>query len=204
MSGKRSTKHSLTSSNNDDNLCYHSTTVWRVLLDVFSLSVLLIITVISHFILKPFTRGYFCTDYSIHYPYKSNTVSTTADVLLSTLLPLLWIWLTEFIKLFYYRWYPQTIYYTKLQLCGVRIRNIHPFIRNLYLLTVVFLYGYLTTWVLTEIAKNFVGELRPHFFELCRPNVTCSCSSSCGVNNQVYITNYVCLNTDETAVREGR
>ncbi|CAF1255448.1 unnamed protein product, partial [Didymodactylos carnosus] len=166
---------------------------------------LLIATLLSHYVAVPFTRGYFCTDTSIQYPVKSNTIPTYADVILSVLLPVLWMLITEFAKFFYFRWYPQQpTFYLRLELWGTRKKEIHPFIRNLYILIVIFLFGYLSTWVLTEIAKNFVGELRPHFLALCNSSVTCTCTSNCGSNGQIYITDYVCQNPDATAVREGR
>ena len=71
---------------------------------------------------------------------------------------------------------------------------------------VIFVYGYLTTWVFTEVSKNFVGRLRPHFISVCQPSFNCS-----AVNNPYqfnayleYGTDYTCLNTDSTAVREAR
>jgi hypothetical protein len=71
---------------------------------------------------------------------------------------------------------------------------------------VVFAYGYLATWVLTEIAKNFVGELRPHFLAICQPSVDCSSLTVLNPYNSYlqYGLNYTCTNTDDGAVREAR
>ncbi len=72
----------------------------------------------------------------------------------------------------------------------------------------VFAYGYVSTWVLTEIAKNFVGELRPHFLAVCQPSIDCSTIGQSNLNwyNSYlqYGSNYTCTNTDTTAVREAR
>jgi hypothetical protein len=46
-----------------------------------------VITVISHFVAQPFVRGYFCSDTSIRYPYKNDTIPAYAAVLLSIGLP---------------------------------------------------------------------------------------------------------------------
>jgi hypothetical protein len=68
------------------------------------------------------------------------------------------------------------------------------------------LYGYLATWVLTEIAKNFVGELRPHFLAVCQPTFDCSNVTSLYQFNAYRQEgiDYTCLNTDVAAVREAR
>lgn len=57
----------------------------------FVLFVVLVITIIAHYVAKPFTRGFFCSDTSIQYPYKNNTVPTSAAIILSIFLPLLWV-----------------------------------------------------------------------------------------------------------------
>ena len=72
----------------------------------------------------------------------------------------------------------------------------------------IFAYGYLSTWVLTEIAKNFVGELRPHFLAVCQPSFDCSALTSAQFAsfNSYLLTdqNFTCLNPDTAAVREAR
>ncbi len=69
----------------------------------------------------------------------------------------------------------------------------------------VFAYGYLATWVLTEVTKNFVGELRPHFLAVCQPTFNCSNATLDQFNSYIqYGSGYTCLNTDDTAVREAR
>ncbi len=70
----------------------------------------------------------------------------------------------------------------------------------------VFAYGYLSTWVLLEVTKNFVGELRPHFLAVCQPSYDCGSATLLNQFN-LYIdfgSNYTCLNTDLAAVREAR
>ena len=87
---------------------HHKETIWRILVDIISLIIckyfsllliilnfnsflVLIITLISHFVAKPFTRGFFCSDTSIQYPYKNNTIPTFAAVILSIGLPVIWV-----------------------------------------------------------------------------------------------------------------
>ncbi|CAF1093839.1 unnamed protein product [Adineta ricciae] len=187
---------------------HHKETIWRVLLDAISLIILLVVTVISHYVAIPFTRGFFCSDTSIKYPYKDNTIPTYAAVILSIGVPIVWMWATEFCKRFYFARYPKTVFTTRLELCGSESISIPPFARNLYMLTVIFAYGYLSTWVLTEIAKNFVGELRPHFLAVCKPSFDCSALTSAQFAsfNSYLLTdqNFTCTNDDSAAVREAR
>ena len=70
----------------------------------------------------------------------------------------------------------------------------------------IFFYGYLTTWILTEIAKNFVGNLRPHFRAVCQPTFDCSTVTSLSQFNRYlqYGDDYTCQNTNESLVREAR
>jgi hypothetical protein len=132
--------------------------------------------------------------------------------------------ITEFFKLFYFKFYPKQMSVTRLELCGTRVINIPPFIRNLYLLIgrintfilinisiylfnlVIFFYGYLATWLLTDITKNFVGELRPHFLAVCQPTFNCSAVTSLSQFNSYlqYGINYTCQNTDNSAVQDAR
>ncbi|CAF2994059.1 unnamed protein product [Rotaria sp. Silwood2] len=184
----------------------HLETIWRIILDIISLAILLAITVISHYIATPFARGFFCSDTSIKYPYKDNTIPTYAAVILSIGLPVVWMWTTELCKLCYFKQYPKTPFQIRLLLSGKRSINIPPIVRNLYILTVIFAYGYLATWVLTEIAKNFVGELRPHFLAVCQPSLDCSTQTLLYQfhSYQQYGSNYTCQNTDDASVREAR
>jgi len=183
---------------------YHRTeTIWRVILDIASLLVLLIITVISNKLAIPFVRGFSCSDTNIKLPFKPNTIPTYAVVILSLLVPLIWMYITEFSKRSYFKRYPKPPSVTKVELYGRRVVNVHPFTRNLYILTVVFVFGYISTWVLTEIAKNFVGRLRPHFLMVCEPNLNCTDLVLSGQAYN-YQNTFTCQNRDEKHVREAR
>ena len=135
------------------------------------------------------------------------------------------MWTTEICKRFYFSYYKKQSFVTRLELCGGKRIKIYPFARNLYILTgksiktqlkfnlsllyfnaVVFAYGYLATWVLTEVTKNFVGELRPHFLAVCQPTYNCSTVTTFDQFNTYiqYGSGYTCTNTDASAVREAR
>ena len=59
--------------------------------------------------------------------------------------------------------------------------------------------GCLMTLFLTDIAKSTVGRLRPHFLDLCNPNVSCTSE-----NAHVYIENYVCQATSHPLLSGDR
>ena len=84
--------------------------------------------------------------------------------------------------------------------------NVVSFFTVVFIASVVFFYGYLVTWLLTEIAKNFVGGLRPHFIAECQPTFNCSQVTSLSEFNRYleFGVDYTCQNTDESAVREAR
>ncbi|KAL3868281.1 hypothetical protein ACJMK2_041108 [Sinanodonta woodiana] len=57
----------------------------------------------------------------------------------------------------------------------------------------IFLFGFAIAQLFNEVLKNAVGRLRPHFFDVCRPNVFfINCSEG-------YITNYTCTNREHSA-----
>ncbi|CAM4852697.1 unnamed protein product [Rotaria socialis] len=74
---------------------HHKETIWRILLDIISLIILIAIAVIINFVAKPFTRGFFCSDTSIQYPKQDNTIPTSAAVILSIGLPIIWNFVGE-------------------------------------------------------------------------------------------------------------
>ncbi|UJR14054.1 hypothetical protein I4U23_001051 [Adineta vaga] len=187
------------------NQFHHRESIWRVIADIISLLILIAVTVVAHYIATPFTRGFHCSDKSIRHPKRDNTIPTYAAVILSIGLPLL-MWFTEIFKRFYFSWYPKQPFLTRFELCGTLFTYISPFIRNLYVLTIVFAYGYIATWAITEVTKNFVGELRPHFLAVCQPSYNCSAVTNL-YQYDAYLQegiDYTCQNTNVSDVREAR
>ena len=48
---------------------------------------------------------------------------------------------------------------------------------------------------LTDLCKMAVGRLRPHFWDLCRPNVTCGVA-----NAHTYYEEFTCLRTSHPRI----
>ena len=72
------------------------------------------------------------------------------------------------------------------------------FLSRVFKIIYVFLYGTLVNLLFTLFIKIYVGQLRPHFLAVCKPNMSLiNCSDG-------YITNYVCTGTDEAAIERAR
>ena len=62
----------------------------------------------------------------------------------------------------------------------------------------MFLFGSLVNLLFTLLGKTYLGELRPHFLALCKPNMSLvDCSEG-------YVTNYECTGNDLAAVEKAR
>lgn len=62
----------------------------------------------------------------------------------------------------------------------------------------MFLFGALVNLLFTLLGKTYVGELRPHFLALCKPNMSLV---DCSVG---YVTNYECTGNDLPALEKAR
>ncbi|NXR31585.1 PLPP1 phosphatase, partial [Zosterops hypoxanthus] len=132
----------------------------------------------------PFQRGVFCSDESIRYPYKEDTISY--KLLAGIIIPfsIIVIILGESLSVFY--------------------NNLHSnsFVRNNYIATIykaigTFIFGAAASQSLTDIAKYSIGRLRPHFIAVCQPDwarINCSLG---------YIENFTC-HGDKAKINEGR
>ncbi|KFO72425.1 Lipid phosphate phosphohydrolase 1, partial [Cuculus canorus] len=132
----------------------------------------------------PFQRGVFCSDESIRYPYKEDTISY--KLLAGIIIPfcIIVIILGETLSVFY--------------------NNLHSnsFVRNNYIATIykaigTFIFGATASQSLTDIAKYSIGRLRPHFLAVCQPDWT---RINCSLG---YIENFSCQG-DKAKINEGR
>lgn len=78
--------------------------------------------------------------------------------------------------------------------------SVHPWLWRCYCIIGVFGFGAASSQLLTDIAKYTIGRLRPHFWEICDPDVDCSLP----INQNVYIQNYNCRGTNAKRVKEVR
>ncbi|XP_063366935.1 putative phosphatidate phosphatase [Cydia amplana] len=135
----------------------------KLVLDGFLIAGLTVCLFAMKLLWEPFSRGFFCDDESLKYPYHDNTVTTPMLRLFGLGLPFLVILVCEWIIL---RKEP-----SDTKVFGL---SIPTWIRGLYCTVVAFGLGALFVELATEIAKHVIGRLRPHFFDLCRPSIDCS------------------------------
>lgn len=105
----------------------------------------------------PFDRGFYCTDETIRFPYRPDTVPMWAAGFYSVTAGFLIVIVSE-------------LYLT----CAQKEKfNKNQRIQRLILNSIhgILLYGLgaLSTLLITEIGKHTVGRLRPHFLDVCKP-----------------------------------
>ncbi|XP_053480933.1 phospholipid phosphatase 1 isoform X2 [Ictalurus furcatus] len=130
---------------------------------------------------NPFKRGFFCSDDTIKYPYKEDTISY--QLLMGIMIPFTLFVITggECISIY------------------LRSRSslINDYVACIYKAVGSFIFGAAINQSLTDIAKYTIGRLRPHFLSICKPNWSLvDCKSG-------YIQNFTCTG-DKTLVNEGR
>lgn len=103
---------------------------------------------------KPFKRGFFCSDSSIKYPFKEDTISY--QLLMGIMIPF-----TLFIIIF-----------GECFCVYVRSRASfsYEYVACVYKIVGSFVFGAALSQSLTDIAKYSIGRLRPHFLTVCKPN----------------------------------
>ncbi|XP_030627353.1 phospholipid phosphatase 3 [Chanos chanos] len=135
--------------------------------------------------IKPYRRGFYCSDQSIRYPYKNgDTISDAVLCSAGILIAVCSIVIGECYRI-----------YCLNQGSKSFVGN--PYVSALYRQVGVFIFGCAISQSFTDIAKVSVGRMRPHFLDVCRPDFsTINCSLG-------YITNYTCRGL-ESKVQEAR
>ncbi|KAI5616220.1 phospholipid phosphatase 3 isoform X1, partial [Silurus asotus] len=134
---------------------------------------------------RPYRRGFYCSDDSIKYPAKEReTISDGVLSAVGTLIVVLSITIGESYRIHFLH-----------EGSNAFVRN--PYLSALYKQVGVFLFGGAISQSFTDIAKVSVGRLRPHFLDVCRPDFS---RINCSLG---YITEYMCTG-DESQVQEAR
>ncbi|XP_036452763.1 phospholipid phosphatase 3-like [Colossoma macropomum] len=157
-----------------------------IFLDLFCLFLAgLPFLIIESSAVRPYRRGFYCSDESIKYPAKNR--ETISDGVLSaagTLIVVLSITIGESYRIHYLH-----------EGSNAFVRN--PYLSALYKQVGVFIFGCAVSQSFTDIAKVSVGRLRPHFLDVCRPDFS---MINCSLG---YITDYMCTG-DDSRVQEAR
>ncbi|BFZ16345.1 hypothetical protein BsWGS_19384 [Bradybaena similaris] len=141
--------------------------------------------VVLHALGKPAATGFWCQDNSLRYPYKPDTVSIHMLMVLTFGGPFLVMAVIETIRAAY----------------RARVfRQFRAEIQSLVKAYGVFLFGMAANCIFTDTLKYSVGRLRPHFFDVCRPDFE---KVNCTIDR--FITVYKCTNTlmDEKVIEDS-
>ncbi|XP_071848631.1 phospholipid phosphatase 1-like [Apostichopus japonicus] len=148
-----------------------------------------------------FHRGFFCNDDSLGYPYNDSTVPAIVMYAVGIGLTTILVLATE-IFIYAHRQRMDIDYLHSKDdnhCCGGFM--IPPLIFQIGRTLCVFGFGLLTTMAVTDVIKNVVGRLRPHFFSVCQMELFPeNCTD--GIQN-FYITDDVC-NAPEDVIYEAR
>ncbi|XP_030571677.1 putative phosphatidate phosphatase [Drosophila novamexicana] len=149
----------------------------RLLLDVVLLGVLLVLGANVKNMWGPTTkRGFFCDDETLMYPYQENTVSPTVLHWTSLHLPLMALLILETSRCW--------------RTAGVGWQKFWPVYNTLRW----FVFGHAAETLIKDMGKQVIGRLRPHFFEVCRPQLFDGgfCADDAHRQGGVYHMTYTC------------
>ncbi|XP_049877011.1 putative phosphatidate phosphatase [Pectinophora gossypiella] len=139
----------------------------------------------------PYKRGFFCDDESLKHPYKDSTVTNVMLYIVGIGLPSISMCLIEWLRLRDYKsGRPRA-------LMG---KDIPAWLWEAYKVVGVYLFGMACQQLTTDVAKYTIGRLRPHFFDVCKPDINCNLDE----NKWRYIENFTCLNNDAKLLKEMR
>ncbi|XP_023692458.1 phospholipid phosphatase 1 [Paramormyrops kingsleyae] len=136
-----------------------------------------------------FKRGFFCSDDSIRYPFKEDTISY--QLLGGVMIPFTLIVLVCGECLLVTQSHPNQQVNSQSSLLCCYLRAIYKALGS-------FVFGLAMSQSLTDIAKYSIGRLRPHFLAVCQPAL--------GPDDCIsgrYIENATCMG-DESLVNEAR
>jgi phosphatidate phosphatase len=159
----------------------------------------------------PFRRGFYCDDESLMHPYNVDTVKFQVVIAVGLTLPIVAFFCTEFL---YYRQMRNIPFYgvdlNDMDLYWFRSRAV---VNNILYSIANLLAGFAIVLTITEVGKETVGRLRPHFFSACKPNwtaITCQTKLSdvSGVNGtplytMAYVEKFQCTETNAYMVKDS-
>jgi len=144
---------------------------------------------------KPYKRGFYCDDESLRYPYRASTVTRQMLIVVGILIPTILIFITEIFR--YLTWERKCAQFFKSYQC--RNYNVNRFIVRLYTFLGYFFLGVCFNQLMVDIAKYTIGRQRPHFMDVCKPNVgyeTC-------LSDHKYITDFNCTGDNKYLIHEA-
>lgn len=142
--------------------------------------------------IQPYRRGFFCDDESIRYPYKPNTVSPVGLAFINIGMIVVTISIVEIFRIIKFSGIDCSSY-------KFRGRDCNKFLVRFCTYSAYCIFGLLLNLVLCQVTKISIGRLRPHFIDVCKPNISKTCE-----NTYEYITDYYCTGSSEANIRQAR
>jgi phosphatidate phosphatase len=132
--------------------------VLQVLADFATVVLISTAFLLCYLLVHPFARGFYCSDETIRFPYKPDTVP---------------LWVAGAYGVFGGIFF---VIVAELYLAAPCCRdeqhfdsNQNRFILNTLHGVLLYSLGAISTLLITEVGKHTIGRLRPHFFDVCRP-----------------------------------
>lgn len=143
----------------------------------------------------PPVRGFFCSDTSIRFPLRPETVPASLATVLVIGLPIIIFVLVELLQAF-------VVDLGGLDLVRFKCCSLPKMLLDMYTVCGGFAFGLLLNFGLAGVAKACIGRLRPHFISVCMPDWSAvSCRDDTG---DLLVESYTCLGQDKSAIREAR
>nr|XP_061800305.1 phospholipid phosphatase 1-like [Nerophis lumbriciformis] len=134
--------------------------------------------------IRPYQRGFFCSDDSIKYPFHHSTITSTVLYTVGFSLPISCMIFGECLCVYLKRLRSKSSY--------------GSYLARVYKAVGTFLFGAAMSQSLTDIAKYSIGRLRPHFLDVCKPDwkgINCTAGA--------YVEDFTCTGNPRMA-NEGR
>ena len=148
----------------------------KLLIDLIVLAIIFSIQqILTSNLIKPYqNNGFYCNDYSINLEYKSSTVTNLHLIFISLVSPIVILLFIEVIKYtikYCSKNKKQQIKPYKIKLNKNRNIDVPHQIGDQCVLIGYFLFGLLSTNLITNCGKLIIGRLRPNFLSVCKPNI---------------------------------
>lgn len=170
--------------------------VIRVTTDLMIIIIIFILFLIVFVTFNPTISYFSCSDTDIWYPYKADTVPFWAVGVYGALGPLVFFIAVELlnVNMFQYR--------RKSSPSKVRF-----YFTGIFNAISLFALGIAVTLLVTEIGKRWIGRLRPHFMDVCKPDLAklnCTRTTQAGFVWQLIYTGDGFCTGVQSSIKEAR
>ncbi|KAH0552788.1 putative phosphatidate phosphatase [Cotesia glomerata] len=139
----------------------------KILVEILCLIILAALLILTNFYIDPHNRGFFCNDQTIMYPRIKKEIISILTLGIIALIILSLIIIGEIFHARKTR--------SSQQLLTFKVPN---WITLIYHKAGTYLIGAITTVLIGDVIKLTIGRLRPHFWDVCVPNIDCNLATN--------------------------